>query len=208
MIIQITSGRGPAECGWVVAQLLKFMLVKASDLAIETQVLQKTMGQEQGSLLSADLLVKGTPTNEFAKYFVGTVQWIGESPFRKGHKRKNWFVGVAVFDTPEQIGFRESEITYRTFRASGPGGQHVNKTDSAVEAKHAPSGITAMAQDSPSQHKNKKLATERLLFALQKGEKERNEKRKSQKWQKHNDLQRGNPVLVFIGAKFKLMGKL
>jgi protein subunit release factor B len=62
----------------------------------------------------------------------------------------------------------EREIEFETFRASGPGGQHVNKTSSAVRLKHLPSSVVVIAQDSPSQHRNKNIAFERLIERLKK----------------------------------------
>lgn len=62
----------------------------------------------------------------------------------------------------------EQEVEIEVFRASGPGGQHVNKTESALRIKHPPSGVVVIAQDSPSQHRNREIAYERLIEKLQK----------------------------------------
>jgi ribosome-associated protein len=62
----------------------------------------------------------------------------------------------------------EQEVVVEVFRASGPGGQHVNKTESALRIKHPPSGVVVIAQDSPSQHRNREIAYERLIEKLQK----------------------------------------
>lgn len=62
----------------------------------------------------------------------------------------------------------EQEVVIEVFRASGPGGQHVNKTESALRIKHPPSGVVVVAQDSPSQHRNREIAYERLIEKLQK----------------------------------------
>ena len=62
----------------------------------------------------------------------------------------------------------EQEVVVEVFRASGPGGQHVNKTESALRIKHPPSGVVVIAQDSPSQHRNRETAYERLIEKLEK----------------------------------------
>lgn len=93
-IIQITSGRGPAECTWVVAQVLKKVLQEAETLGLEATVLQREAGSENGTVASAIVQITGNEADEFVTSWVGTIQWIGKSTFRKFHKRSNWFVGI------------------------------------------------------------------------------------------------------------------
>lgn len=90
----------------------------------------------------------------------------------------------------------EKEFSYQTLRASGPGGQHVNKTESAVRATHVPSGLSVTASDERSQWQNKKLATERLLIKLSAWQVEQTMQMAQANWNNHNQLQRGNPVKV------------
>jgi peptide chain release factor len=89
-------------------------------------------------------------------------------------------------------------------RASGPGGQHVNKTDSAIRATHRPSGLVTTAQEQRSQHANRKLARLKLAIILEelRGQ-SLGEVRRSQ-WQVHRELERGNPVRVYAGPRFLL----
>lgn len=126
----------------------------------------------------------------------GSVQWIAQSPYRIYHKRKNWFVGVQTFTLSESQEATEAEIRYETLRASGPGGQHVNKTESAVRAVHIPTGMNVVASDQRSQWQNKKLATERLLLKLASWSIEQAMIQAQANWSNHNCLQRGNPVKV------------
>ncbi|MDR0865710.1 MAG: peptide chain release factor H, partial [Candidatus Symbiothrix sp.] len=84
----------------------------------------------------------------------------------------------------------------QTLKASGPGGQHVNKTESAVRVTHIPSGISVMASENRSQLQNKKQAIERLRIKLAAYEQERMLALNQDNWQNHNELERGNPVRV------------
>ena len=83
-------------------------------------------------------------------------------------KRKIWFAGVNIIDSLSlEYEIKQSDVKYETMRAGGPGGQHVNTTDSAVRAIHIPTGIRTVARDERSQHANKELALKwtRILFS-------------------------------------------
>lgn len=139
---------------------------------------------------------RGTACDEVVDEWEGTVQWIAQSPYRIYHKRKNWFVGVHSFVLSESQEVTEHDFRYETLRASGPGGQHVNKTESAVRAVHIPTGMSVVASDQRSQWQNKKLATERLLVKLSSWTMEQAMIQAQENWVSHNHLQRGNPVKV------------
>lgn len=194
--LQITSGRGPAECCRVVALVLEKILKQAKDLKIKTEVLEREEGEMNRTLFSAIVSLEGSKIEEIVDEWEGTIQWIAQSPYRIYHKRKNWFVGVNSFTPTELSEIDTKYITYQTLRSSGPGGQHVNKTESAVRATHAPSGLSVTASDQRSQLQNKKLATERLLIKLSAWNIEQAMQKAQENWNNHNNLQRGNPVKV------------
>lgn len=202
-IIQITAGRGPAECTWVVAQVLKKILEEAQDKNIETVLLQREVGQENGTVETATIAVKGNDAAVFASSWLGTVQWIGQSQFRKMHKRKNWFIGVFEIEAQKNVSISQNDIQYQAMRSSGAGGQHVNKVSSAIRATHIPTGIAVVAMDSRSQHQNKKLATERLLKKMEDENLRQLKNHVGSQWENQLNIQRGNPVRVFIGSDFK-----
>lgn len=202
-IIQITSGRGPAECSWVVAQVLKVFLEEASENKIKTTLLQRETGIENGTVETATILLESDNLSEFISSWVGTIQWIGQSQFRKLHKRKNWFIGIFEIDKSKTTQISENDIQYQAMRSSGAGGQHVNKVSSAIRATHIPTGISVVSMDSRSQHQNKKLATERLLQKF-KDETVKQFKTEFQaQWMNQLQIQRGNPIRVFQGSDFK-----
>lgn len=194
--LQITSGRGPAECCRVVALVVEKILKQATQLAIKAEIVEREQGLMNRTLFSAIILLEGDNIQNIIDEWEGTVQWIAQSPYRIHHRRKNWFVGVKSFDLTESLAINEKDITYQTLRASGPGGQHVNKTESAVRAIHTPSGTSVTVSDQRSQFQNKKLATERLLIKLSSWNLEQTMQKAQENWNNHNSLERGNPVKV------------
>lgn len=194
--LQITSGRGPVECCRVVALVLERILKQAQTRKLKVEIVEKEAGPANRTLLSAVIALEGAGCDTLVEEWGGTVLWIARSPYRIHHRRKNWFVGVQTFLLSESREATENEIRYETLRASGPGGQHVNKTESAVRAVHIPSGISVVASDQRSQWQNKKLATERLLVKLTAWNVEQAMIQAQANWSNHNSLQRGNPVKV------------
>ena len=196
MYLQITSGRGPAECCRVVALVLERILMQARKLGLTSEIIEREEGEINGILFSAIIFLEGNKVDEIVDEWEGTIQWIAQSPYRIHHKRKNWFVGINSF-TPSELNEIDTRyIIYQTLRASGPGGQHVNKTESAVRATYVPSGLSVTASDQRSQMQNKKLATERLLIKLSAWNTEQTMRIAEVNWDSHNNLERGNPVKV------------
>ncbi len=202
-IIQITAGRGPAECSWVVAQVLKLFLEEVRQEGLEYNLINSIPGTENGTLQSVILSLKGNNLNTFLETWLGTVQWIGTSEFRKTHKRKNWFIGVYEVSQEQKLELNENDITFQAMRSSGPGGQNVNKVNSAVRATHKESGISVVAMESRSQHQNKKLAIERLKVKVYEANLEKVKSNLNNQWEYHLNLKRGNPVRTFRGSDFK-----
>lgn len=204
-IIQITAGQGPAECNWVAAKVLKVLLKELLNCKINYTILQQEKGQENGTVQSATIQLSGDGklVDKFLKEWVGTIQWIGQSTFRKYHKRKNWFVGIFEIKQQQTVALQSHEIKYQAIRSSGPGGQHVNKVSSAIRAIHEPTGIQVVVMDTRSQHQNRKLAKQRLQLKVAKQNLEGLKASIKDQWENHQELERGNPVKVFTGSDFK-----
>lgn len=166
-------------------------------------VLNREVGVENGTIETAIVKFIGNNVEQFSKNWVGTIQWIGKSTFRKLHKRKNWFIGVFEVETSKSQIFNEKDVAYQAMRSSGAGGQHVNKVSSAIRATHQPTGLSVVAMDSRSQHQNKQLALERLkdkwLTEQHKAWGENTQKQ----WLNQTQVERGNPVRTFEGSDFK-----
>jgi len=203
LYVQISAGRGPAECSWVVAKVLKVFINYLKGKSLEYEIVSRQEGQQNRTLNSVLILVKGKKLSSILKEWEGTVQWIGKSPFRKFHKRKNWFIGVSFLEDSEEVKFNTNDLEYQTFRASGPGGQHRNKVETAVRVTHKSSGLSVTASDSKSQIQNKKNALLKMEALFKNYQLENIQNRTNEQWMEHLQLERGNPVKVFTERDFK-----
>ncbi|WP_299158291.1 peptide chain release factor H [uncultured Tenacibaculum sp.] len=202
-IIQITAAKGPSECAWVVAKVLKIFLKELLESKIECTVLHKVNGIENGTVQSVTVELKGKQLADFLKNWLGTIQWIGTSTFRKYHKRKNWFIGCYELNQHREKTINENAIQFQAIRSSGAGGQHVNKVSSAVRAKHIPTGVQVLVSDSRSQHQNKKIAIQRLKEKITNYNISQLKESVKNEWENHLSLERGNPTRIFTGSDFK-----
>ena len=195
--MQVTAGQGPAECARVVVKVLGKIQQEAVLSSLEFRTIEIDPGPEPGTAQSALVSIAGDTLEAFANSWRGTILWIGRSPFRPAHKRKNWFVGVSVLDPVDETHFDLTNVRWDTMRASGPGGQHVNRTESAVRVTHLPTGVQATAMEERSQYRNRKLALARLKERLDAINSKRYGDARDERWRTHQDLERGNPVRVF-----------
>lgn len=202
--IHITAGGGPKECQWVVVQLACAYAKDAKIAGLKAEILW----DDENETLAPSLMIKvsGRNVESFIQPRLGTIRWIGHSPFRNNHKRKNWYVGVSktpnIKDVPD---LNPRDIVYQTLKASGPGGQHVNKTESAVRATHTPTGLTVTASAERSQFANKKLTRIKLAMLLKAQKLTHEGQQKNTLWSQHKTLERGNETRIYEGKKFKLL---
>jgi peptide chain release factor len=196
--LQVSAGQGPAECAWAAVKTVEEIQREAAAASLEFRAVEIMPGREPGTAESALLSIRGdAPLTGFVDSWHGTVQWIARSPFRPTHKRRNWFVGVEVLEPVDEARLAARDLRWETMRASGPGGQHVNRTESAVRVTHVPTGIQAAAMEERSQHRNKKLAMARLVQKIEALNNGRVEQAREVRWRAHHGVERGNAVRVF-----------
>ncbi|MBG6165207.1 peptide chain release factor H [Roseibium album] len=202
----VTSGDGPRECRRAVAHVLRQMEHEArrADLRFSSDVSGGCDGADPSSAL---VTLSGNQMPEFTNTWIGTVQWICKSPFRAHHRRQNWYVGVFSVDNSDlpEIDLETGALRIETFRSGGPGGQHQNTTDSGVRVTHLPTGLVAVSTDERSQHRNRRVALDRLVARFILKREENLARDRSAQNQLHRLLERGNPVRVFKGERFAEM---
>lgn len=199
-ILQFSAAKGPEECCLAVAKSLAIFCQEALLNNVQVTILQKEQGEHSHTFRSVVVSVEGDPVSALINRWVGVVQWVCQSPYRPQHKRKNWFIGITALKQPERI--EDEGIRFETMRSSGAGGQHVNKTDSAVRATHIKTGVSVKVQSERSQHANKRLAKLLLMNKLEALNEQQQEQHKIKQYEHHQSLVRGNPCLVFYGERF------
>jgi peptide chain release factor len=200
----VTSGRGPAECRIAVAGIVPILLAEARSMGFDADRTEGAWPDRHGPA-SVALLIHADGAEIFAQRWIGSVLWIAQSPLRPHHRRKNWYAGV--FDLgvagPAPKPLVADDVRFETMRAGGAGGQHQNKTESAVRAVHGPSGATVVVRSERSQHRNKALALERLAGLLATSHELEMLTARQCAQGFHDQLERGRPVRRFAGPDFR-----
>ena len=198
--LQISTAQGPAECRIFARFVLKKLLAEAEARNVKAEIAGETA--DKHGILSAVLMLEGAAADTLAQSWQGTLQWVCASPVRPKHPRKNWYIGVfRMPDMPEMPS--ESEIEFQTCRSGGKGGQHVNKTESAVRATHKASGISVRVESERSQHANKKLALTLLAQKLAEHHAGQADDYARAQHSQLYQVERGNPKRTFVGTEFK-----
>ena len=166
--IDIQSGSGGTEAQDWADMLLRMYTRWAEKHEFTVSVIEHSPGEIAG-IKSASLLIKGSYAYGWLRTETGVHRLVRKSPFDSGSRRHTSF--ASVFISPEidesiEVELNPADVRIDTYRASGAGGQHVNKTDSAVRLTHIPSGIVSQCQNGRSQHKNKENALKQLKSKL------------------------------------------
>jgi len=167
-IIEINSGAGGTEAQDWGEMLLRMYCRWIESRGFGSEILSVQAGEEAG-IKSATVFVEGENAFGFLRSERGVHRLVRISPFDSNARRHTSFASVSVMpelDDSVEIEVKEDELRIDTYRASGAGGQHVNKTDSAVRITHEPTGIVVACQNERSQHKNKSTCMKLLKAKL------------------------------------------
>ena len=183
-ILSVHPGAGGTDsCDWAERLVLMY-LGWINKKGYSSRIVERMAGEEAG-IKTATLVVEGKFAYGYLKQEVGIHRLVRISPFDAASRRHTSFAAVDVIPEIQdlQVEIKENDLKIDTFRASGPGGQHVNVTDSAVRITHLPTGVIVQCQDQRSQHKNKTMALRILkakLHNLYELEKEKELKKRHQ----------------------------
>ncbi|SMP07433.1 peptide chain release factor 2 [Desulfurobacterium pacificum] len=206
-IVTIHAGAGGTEsCDWA-EMLMRMYLRWAERKGFETEILDYQENEEAG-IKSATILVKGPYAYGLLRAEHGTHRLVRISPFDSNARRHTSFCGVIVVPEIEDeidIEIKDEDIRVDTYRASGAGGQHVNKTDSAVRITHIPTGIVVTCQSERSQIQNRQRAMKILKARLYELEMRKREEKIAQARGEHKTIAWGNQIRSYVFHPYQMV---
>ena len=205
-ILSIHPGAGGTDsCDWAEI-LLRMYLGWIDKKRYHSRVVDWIAGEEAG-IKTGTVVVEGTFAYGYLKEEVGIHRLVRLSPFDAANRRHTSFAAVDVIPETEdfEVEIKDNDLKIDTFRAGGPGGQHVNVTDSAIRITHLPTGITVQCQDERSQHKNKVTALRILKARLHNFYELEKEKESKKRHEEKARIEWGNQVRSYILHPYSLV---
>jgi len=206
-IVSINAGAGGTEAQDWVEMLLRMYLRWGEKRGYQTKIIDILPGEEAG-LKNVTFTVNGRYAYGYLKAEVGIHRLVRISPFDAGARRHTSFASVFVYPEISDdvvIEIDEKDLRIDTFRSSGAGGQHVNKTDSAVRITHLSTGIVVQCQNERSQHKNKAIALKILKARLYEKELMEKEEKLGELHNTKKEIAWGSQIRSYIMHPYKMV---
>jgi peptide chain release factor 2 len=208
--VEINAGTGGTEAQDWAEMLMRMYMRWSEQHGYEVQLLEESEGETAG-IKSSTLQISGPNAYGWLKTEAGVHRLVRISPFDSAARRHTSFASVWVYpviDDSIEIDINEGDLKVDTYRASGAGGQHVNKTESAIRITHLPSGIIVACQTDRSQHRNRAMAMAMLKARLYEAELQKREAASAAVENAKTDIGWGHQIRNYVLAPYQLVKDL
>ena len=209
-IVSINSGAGGTESQDWAQMLLRMYTRWGERNRYETEILDIQYGEEAG-IKSATVIFSGDYAYGYLKAEIGVHRLVRISPYDANKRRHTSFASVFIFpevDEGVEVEVKDEDLKVDVYRASGPGGQGVNTTDSAVRLTHIPTGIVVQCQNERSQHKNRSSAMRVLKARIFEAEQEKLNAEKKEQEQSKKKIEWGSQIRSYVLQPYRLVKDL